>query len=401
MPLPTLTAAEIKQVTAQKVQEQSFADTMQASLAGQQAQADKYAITDGAFKKFMDYYNGDIIGQYDAERKALNGQYIAAPVVESDVVNPATLTASRTTPISPVTDIIRIPEFDGSPLISTIVNETQHIADQAVTENTLVNGYPPFVTYSATLTTTSALTPLSTTLDVTDTLIPVAVSNGATFIITDGVNLAVLTKTGESDIPGGPPYLATLNVTQVVSPASTIASGQSLISFAGFTNGERSAKTASNPNLQGLMNFLIARLQSQINSRISRLNEQLAALAANQDPDGTSQITTATTNANTAKTFLTNYLITTDISDVGISSLAAERATRSSQITARLAQIVANYTGQTLNYFDQRYTFANNRANTSRGTLRLQKNAEAVKASSQTYAAGALDAVAALNSILP
>ena len=94
-------------------------------------------------------------------------------------------------------------------------------------------------------------------------------------------------------------------------------------------------------------------------------------------------------------------MVTTDISNTGISSLSSERATRSGQLTTRLSQILAAYTGQTENYYEQRYQTANNRGNTQRGTLRAVENAKAVKTTLQNMAAGLQGANAALNSIIP
>jgi hypothetical protein len=104
---------------------------------------------------------------------------------------------------------------------------------------------------------------------------------------------------------------------------------------------------------------------------------------------------------NTSKTFLTNYLVTTIISDTGLGTLATERATRGAQITARVTAIVAAYTGQTENYFDRRYTVANDRANTARGTLRLQKATEGSVSQLTSYADQAQDAIDAINALLP
>jgi hypothetical protein len=147
------------------------------------------------------------------------------------------------------------------------------------------------------------------------------------------------------------------------------------------------------------MNYLVNKLQARINDRISRLNEQLTALAANEDPDGVSAISAATANANASKNFLTNYLITTDISNTGLASLSSERTTRSNQLTTRLAQILAAYTGQTENYYDKRYEVANNRGNTERGTLRALKNAQQAQSTLSGMAASLTAANAVLNSI--
>lgn len=359
---------------------------------------------DDAFKALFAYYNDDIIGQYDIERKAINGTFVASPVTEADILgvgsNPPT---GRLVPTPPTTDIIRVAEFDAGGYTSTAPNyEQKHITDQAAVENTLVNGYGPG-TYPMTLETFTALTPSSTTLSLEDASVAISgIVSGTVFIVLGVGDLAVVKVTSTS-VPVGapPPYKLDLVIELLVPPTGTIAAGANLDSFTGFTNLERTAKTASDPDFQPLMDYLIQELEDRINDRISRLNEQLPALAANQDDDGAADIATATSNVNASKTFLTNYLITTDISDTGISSLSSERATRSGQLTTRLSQILAAYTGQTEDYYEQRYQTANNRGNTQRGTLRAVENAKAVKTTLQNMAAGLQGANAALNSIIP
>src|SRR4051812_21582141 len=118
----TLTTTEIAQLKKDKARAESASATYTAGVAAQLAKAAELAVTDGAFKKFFDYYNTSIIGKYDAERQAINGQYIAAPITESDLVDCSTLVSNRITPTLPTTDIVRVAEFDGSPLITTTTN---------------------------------------------------------------------------------------------------------------------------------------------------------------------------------------------------------------------------------------------------------------------------------------
>ena len=359
---------------------------------------------DDAFKALFAYYNDNVIGKYDAERKAINGTFVTSPILESDILgvgsNPPT---GRLVPTPPATDIVRVDAFDAGGYTGLDVNnEQQHIVDQATTENVLVNGYGPG-TYPMTLETFTALTPSSTTLSLEDASVAISgISNGTVFLVIGVGDLAVV-KVISTSVPVGtpPPYKLDLVIELIVPPTSTIPAGANLDAFTGFTNSERTTKVSSDPDLQPLMDYLISLLESKITDRISRLNEQLAALPLNEDTDGAANITTATTNANASKTFLTNYLLTTDISNTGLASLSSERATRSGQLTTRLSQILAAYTGQTENYYEQRYQTANNRGNTQRGTLRAVENAKAVKTVLQNMAAGLASANAALNSIIP
>lgn len=396
---PVLTPEQISQLKKEQAQATSSAATFTAQIAAQQAAAAQLAISDSAFKAFFDYYNTQIIGQYDAEKKAINGQYVDSPIVEADIVSCASLSGGRLQPSLPSTDIIRLPQFDGAPLLTDSQNESQYITDQAGIENALVNGYGG--TTPVGVTTTSSITPTSTTLNLSGT--GISITPNSTYVIPYTGDLAVVKILTIVVTPGvmPAPDTAACTIELVVAPTGTIPAGQSLTAFNGFTNSERTTKTSSNPQLQPLMNYLIAQLQSKINGRISKLNVQLTALAANQDPDGVSEITLATTNVNSSKTVLTNYLVSTNISNSGLGTLSLERSTRSGQITTRLSQISNAYTGRTLNYYNERYNSANNRANTARGSLRRQKAAEQNASTSQAYAQTLTDQANAIGSILP
>jgi hypothetical protein len=402
MPGPVLSDAEIAQLKADQAKAVSAAATFTAQIAGQTAEAAKLAVSDGAFKKFFDYYNTNIISPYDAERRAIDGNYIASPVVEADIVSCASLAGGRIQPSLPATDVIRIAQFDGGPLVVDADHELQHISDQAATETTLVSGYGGS-TPSSNIKTNTALTSSSTTLQLKNTVATFSIAANSIYIISDGTNLAVvkfLTCVVETT-PTPPPFLGDCTIQLIVPPSGTIATNQVLTAFNGFTNSERTTKTASNPQLQPLMNYLVSTLQTEINARIANLNTQLTQIALNQDPDGTSQSATATTNVNTSKTFLTAYLVSTNVSDFGLGQLSTERGTRTTGANARVTQIISAYTNRTLNYYNERYNYANNRANTSRGTLRLQKNAEQSSATSAAFASTLAAQASAISGILP
>lgn len=399
---PNLTPDEIAQMQKEAAKASAASQTFAAQVVAQQARAQELAKVDSGFKKFFDYYDTDIIGKYDLERRAINGQYVDTPIVESDIVACASLAGGRLQPSLPATDVIRIPQFDGSPLLTDASNELQFILDQAQAETTLVSGYGG-TSPAITIVTSTAITPTSTTLQLTDPTTTFSIAPNSVFVISSGGDLAVIkivTFTLQVS-PAPPPYIADCTIELLVPPTGTIAAGQTLTAFNGFTNGERTTKTASNPQLQGLMDYLILQLQNKINERIGKLNDQLTAISGNQDPDGISELNTATTNVNSSKTFLTNYLITTDISNTGLAGLSTERGTRTTQANNRVSQIVNAYTGRTKNYYNERYNAANNRANTSRGSLRLQKAAEQVADTSQAYAQGLSDQAEAISSILP
>lgn len=396
---PTLTPEQLAQLKKDQAKAQAAAATFTAQIAAQQAAAAELAVSDSAFKAFFDYYNTQIIGQYDSEKRAINGQYVDTPVSESDIQACASLSGGRIQPSLPQTDVVRIAQFDGTPTLIDTANELQRISDQASVEDALVNGYGG--TTPVGVTTTSVITSSSTTLNLSGT--GIAIAPNSTFVITYLSDLAVVKILTIVVTPGTIPNpdTAACTIQLIVSPSGTIPAGQGLTAFTGFTNGERTTKTASNPNLQPLMNSLVSQLQTAVNGRISNLNTQITALGLNQDPDGTSQTSTALTNVNTSKNFLTNYLVATNISNSGLGTLALERTNRTTDANTRVSQINSAYTGRTLNYYDARYNFANNRANTARGSLRLQKSAEQAAGTSQSYAQTLTDQANAIGSILP
>lgn len=404
MPGPVLSPSEIAQLTKEKAKAESAAITFSNAVAAQQARAAELAVADGAFKKFFDYYNDNIIGKYDLEQRWINGRILTSPVVEADIISCASLAGGRIQPSLPATDVIRIAQFDGNPFTTDANHELQHITDQVPKETVLVSGYGG-TTPSPSIVTATALTAGSTTLQLTDPALTYSLAPNSVYVIKvpgDLIVFKILTFVMQvSPVP--PPFIANLTIQVIVPPSGTITTGKSLDVFTGFNNTERTTKTAIvEPLFQPLMNYLVSDLQTHITTkRIPVLNNQLPAIAANQDPDGTAQLTAATTNVNASKTFLTNYLITTDISNVGLASLASERGSRTTQANTRVSQINSAYTGRTLNYYNERYNAANNRANTSRGSLRLQKNAEQVAAASTGFAATLTDQASSISSILP
>lgn len=399
IPTPPQIAAintEILNLTTQR-------DAMLLSASLQTSIIAQKLLIDNAFEDLFDWYNDDVIGKYDAERKAINGSFVPSPIVEADIIavsaNPP---SGRLVPYPPATDIVRITEFDGGYTGLTALNELQHISDQAYVEDVLQNGVPggsPVL--PPTVETTTALTPTSTTVTITDTVM-YTVSIGDILVISEAGDAAVVEITGVSPVGSPPPYEFNLNINMIIPPVGTIPIGASVSGgFDGFTNAERTAKISTDPDLQGVLDGLIAQLETHLNARKARIAEQLAALAANDDPDGVADITTASSNASAADSFITAYLVTTDISDAGLASLASERASRTSYLSTRVSQILAAYTGQTEDYYEQRYQIANSRGNTYRGTLRAYANALEV----QTFCANSAVSIQAnidiLEGILP
>jgi len=409
MAKPTLTSSQIAAIQLEVTNKTTQQTALQDTAALQDPVITNKQEVDNAFGALFNYYNTDIIGPYDDERKAISGVFVISPVTESDILavggNPS---SGRLVPTPPATDIVRINEFDaGGYTGTTLLNEQEHISEQATAEDQLKNGISGnSPTVNASTLTDSALTAASVSLDIKDTVAQPSFSiNDVFLVVNGGSDVAVVQVDSVVDntaIPSMPPFLFTLGITILIPPIGTIAIGSNLSnSFSGFTNGERISKIASDSNLQPLMNSLITQLETAMQARQSRIAEMLAALAVNDDPDGVAQINTATTNANTADSFITAYLIGTDVSDTGLASLSTERGTRTTELSARLAEILANYTGQTENYYDSRYNAANDRGSTSRGTLRELENAKSVKTDMQGLADGLQNSINSLNGILP
>ncbi len=404
-PVPsTAQQAAIEAVVSRKENQK---DAFEAAAAAQDTEIALLLLIDSAFSDLFDYYNDDIIGNYDAERKAINGTFITTPITSTDIddvsANPPT---GRLVPTPPTRDIVRVTEFDDLAYtdLDTVFEEL-HILDQFDAEDKLANGVSGTTpTITGTSVTAAALTASSTTLGMLDAVGPMSFSIGDVFVVHDGgTDAAVVEVTSVTDNLGGdPPFNFTLGIIVKIAPTGTIASGVNVKApFSGFTNPERTAKTATDSDLQPIMDELIVTLTAALTARQARIAEMITALGANDDPDAIAEIATATTAATTADTFITAYLVGTDISDTGLASLATERGTRSTFLTARLVEILAAYTGQTEDYYEERFQISNDRGNTERGTKREVTNAENVKANALAMAAGLEDSITALNDILP
>ena len=166
------------------------------------------------FKKFFDYYNDDIIGNYDGEHKLLDGQYAVAPITEADIEGPASIDGTiRTTPKNPITDIIRVDEFDNIGLAQLSSGyEEDDITNQSNTETALTSGYTAGSADALTLTA-STITLSTTSIDfdnITNAIVMVA---GETYTATDTGDTVVFEIVSFVDTTPGsptpPPYFGT------------------------------------------------------------------------------------------------------------------------------------------------------------------------------------------------
>lgn len=401
MAKPTLTPAQLEAVKQTIANQTTQAEAMRESAELQIVEIDRAQKVDQAFAGLFNHYDG-IIKAYDDERKAINGEFVISPIVEADIQGAADNPPSgRLLPNPPISDLVRIVEFDAAGYAGYDGNnELANILAQALIESTLTSGTPgtsPSLGLGA--ATSTALSPISDTLTVTATS-GLAFSTGDVFIVYgagDAAIVEVLNATSHT-----PPAIGyDLDIKLLLAPDAIIGAGASMLaSFFGFNNTERTNKTASDFRLQPIMNKLINQLIDVLNNRKNRNLEQLAAIQDNEDDDGIAELGIAQTEAETTRDFITNYLISVNISDAGINTLIAERGTRTSFLNTRISQILNNYTNQTEDYYESRYQQANHRGNTQRGTLRMLKNAQSVKSTMENMAAGLDVSVTALNSIL-
>ena len=443
-----LTPAQKEQLEAEKQTAQNRIDKYIEIAPKRAEQVAKKQLTDDGFKAAYDYYDGIVVA-YENEREELDGTYVQDPVTETDIDNPASLIPSRTTPINPATDIVRISQYDGTPLI-TIDNdipgvgsdigttqldiEPYWISKQEEVADWLQNGLGgTSPTITPTTFVVDAITPSTTQITIETT---VETENptfavGDRFVIEDGSTQVGIEITGiVSETPGSPGmgfctgetppgsgvdettclanggvwtpptpsnFTGTYDII-VLTGGSVGASGSIDETWSGYSDSDRAAKVDSTDGYTQMLLDMISQLETYANNRITKLNNQETQLNANSDPDLDG---TALTNVQSSRTFLQNYLLTTDVSDTGLTGINNESSTRDSQITARIAAINSAFTTQpTGNFFDLRYNAANDRGNTSRGTLRILRFEEGTNDVIADISASLQDRIDAIDNLL-
>jgi len=304
-------------------------------------------------KKVYDYQHA-ICQAYDLEIGALNGVVVTTPLVEQDIIDRSNFTGRLFDATLVNKDVVRIPEMDGGNTVAVAASDS---------ELNRTNGYAAILSRLTTgLTTslalnglaTSAVTPSSTHFT---TSVVATTLAGKEFVFTgSGLSFIGLCSTVTNV---GAVY--TVNFTFVSTFTGSIPSGAFNGTFHGFTNTERTNKISTGGFEQTIMNYYIAALQAQVNAQIGYLNSQALAIGLNTDP---ALPPTALTNINSTHTALSNYLVTTNISDTGIASLNSITAPRLSQINARVTAITSARTP----FYNKRYFWSVERAGAN-GTL--------------------------------
>lgn len=433
MAKPNLTPEQIQTLNKEKFSKANKATILLQGAKLQDSEIAKKQSIEDAFKAQFNWYQNSIIGQYNNEKKSICGVFAINEVNETDIVNASALPPSgRLVPTPPITDIVRVPEaFNGTSTSSTDVNELYFISKQIVVESVLKNG-PRYNGGTIPVTTPSLI---ANPISATDTQITFTTTNptetpvfhiGDKFLLKDGTNQVCIEITSIiSQTPGGsgfctgdtPPgaidqatcllnggtWTPPSNFSAVLGFSFIVFSqalGQSTVdeNWHGFSDSDRAAKNDSTNGYNSLLNNLISSLQSKINDRIARLNEQIQALTTNDDPaKDVSQITIC----DASKSFLVEYLVNTVIGDndqglnKGLNSLISERTSRTTQANNRVTAIGSALTS----LYDVRYTLANNRANASYGSLRELTNASTTKTQMQAMAAELQKSIDSLNTL--
>ncbi len=418
MPI-TLTQAEIDALLAERTRLVASIAKRTESEAAQDSVVQAATDADSAEKKAFDLYDAEVINRYEDEREELDGTYVNTPVTKTELDEVGQLIATqRLFPVAPITVPTRIAQFDGTPLITTanqiagvvpdpaspvkLNTEPYWISRQAFRETWLQTG---FGGTSPTITPTTyvvgAVTPstLQITVRTTDSSENAVFAVGDTFVAKDGSNqVGVLVTNVVSQVNGdplagscagesNPPqttqatcegdggtwtpaptfYEAVLDVL-VLTPLSLSASATIDETWAGFSNADRTAKVDSTDGYTSMLLAMIDDLEDMLDFRKLTLDAQRTALLANQDPGLAGS---ALTNVDASRTVITAWKVSKNVANSDLATLASDRTSRSTQITARITAINAVFTAPT-NYFNLRYTSATNIADTSRGTARIK-----------------------------
>lgn len=319
-------------------------------------------------KTYFDYYNGIILA-YEEERKNIDGQYITDPVTETDIQEAGELSGRLSPTGASALDAVRVDELDGgglNPSPST-PNEEYYVALEASNRVFLKTG---FSGAGLSVITSSAITASSTTFTINSAASGIVIGNrlvvsgfgGGGSCIMDVTNVTVVLTTTTVTFT----FVTDSGVTY--SPAGTINSGATISrTLNAFTNSERNSKTAVNAFMQNILNKAILGWQNDLTGHSGMVAAQKVAVDGNQDDNLDQTVSPA---LQTFVDDVTNYLVTTDVSDSGLASIDAILSTRATASAARKTAI----TSAKALYYDRRYNFVNLRVNKAKGSLVLYKS---------------------------
>jgi hypothetical protein len=395
----TLTPEETDTLQRQYVQLTNSIATRQAAVDAQDGVIADAENADNAEKKVFDFYDEDIIRQYENEREQLDGSYQESPVTKAELDDLGALNPSnRLYPTLPQTAPLRISEFDGGGLVTTdneiifqgqtvIDSEPFRITKQLERQDWLANGLGgtmPVVDPTALVV--GAIDQNTTTIEIQED--PGGISSfavGDRFLVVSGseqigIEITSITSTGSGtcdnpiytdqatcELNGGvwTPTGQGFELGIIVLTTGSVAAGGSIDElWSGFSNADRINKNDATDGYNYLLNELTNDLEAQIDSSILKLNTQKTALEANQDinldPD-------ALIDVNTQLSVLNTWKVNKDVDDDELSDLENDAVDRQLFITSRIAAIEPAKAA----YYDLRYTSATNIGDTSRGTARI------------------------------
>lgn len=412
MGLPAPSPEQIAALTALKGVADAGVSAGPGKVAAIQSAIDAQQEVEDFQKATFDALNDDIIRRYEVERRWLDGQDIAAPIVEADL---QTFAASGSGRLENGGNFapLRIPEFDGGPLAALEAeHESAQFTPQDTTLDLLQNGSPNPLLLDGGANIQDSINDLSTSLVVLDNT--TTMNPGDSLVISGGGFTAIIqvdsVVTGGFCTPTATPdteaqctieagvwtVTEQVNFTYLFKPGGTIPALSDIgqVTFSGFTNAERTSHVASAPSLQPIMDGLLNDLQAIFNKRITALNNQLAELGANQDDNLDAG---ATTKANTSKLAIQGFLgvtppSTINISDIGITAINNEKAVRQPEITQRITDIAAAILfgeAGTTSYYDVRFSTSEGRCRLNNGSIVLLNDLEEAKTGVQ---AGAVEA---------
>ncbi len=338
------------------------------------------------FQERYDFWE-DFIGYYDRERLFLTGQILQNPVVQADfdaflAQDPAGRLYNNAAPIPERFAPKRISQFDGTPLISSpTVSETIRWGREADLNDYFRNGFASAGPTGH--TTNTVLTSTSTTLEVegSDTSPPYQVGS-VLLILRAGVAGALVRILSVTPLGGSDPYQYGLGIellTPVLS-ANCPVNSQVLLSWTGFTNTERSTKTASLSARQKLMDTMVASYAARVlEVEQNNLSPELVEVQSNSAEDQPDTVYNA--NLQGAITQIQSWYSTQDVSDAGLSGIAALNAQRVAAIPQRNSWILNRMESGTggSGAYDGRYNYANRLYNLTDGIIKTVEVLESQK----------------------
>lgn len=397
MGLPAPSPTQIQALTDLKAVADAGVTAGPIKEAAIQGALDKQQEVEDFQKSTFDSLNDEIIRRYEVERRWLDGQDIASPILESDISDFAAGDEAGRLWNGGDFAPLRITEFDGGPLVVLEAEpEQDQFAPQDVILDYLQNGIAGQITIEVGATIQGPFTSASTQIIIENNTNPININD---VLVLYGGGFAAVVKvtnvssggfcTGEATPPqitegactgdGGTWTAAdTIDIQILVGPGGTIPAGSDIgqKTWAGFDNTERTNHVATDTDFQDLMDVLLVDLETVFNLRKTALQNQINALQNNENDNLPAS---AETNAQTSVTAIDGFLgvtppTTTNISDTGITAINNEKATRTAQITARITAIAAEITfgvDNSNSYYNLRFQTAEGRCRLNNGSIVL------------------------------